>query len=133
MPDETDKGCQADNGSNEVAGAPQSQAELAENNADSTKLLGGCTGKGFMPGQSGNPGGRPKKPIADALRRALGSSETVDEFVAGILKAAKSGNPQAFTAIRDTIEGKPNQTLEHVGEDGGPIAVKVTFVKSDGK
>jgi hypothetical protein len=29
-----------------------------ENNAE--KRLGGITGKGFVPGQSGNPGGRPK-------------------------------------------------------------------------
>ena len=28
-----------------------------ENNG---KLLGGITGKGFMPGESGNPAGRPK-------------------------------------------------------------------------
>lgn len=31
-----------------------------QNNLETTKQLGGITGKGFMPGVSGNPGGRPK-------------------------------------------------------------------------
>ena len=31
-----------------------------ENNGATTEGLGGITGKGFRPGQSGNPGGRPK-------------------------------------------------------------------------
>lgn len=38
------------------------ESENVQNNAETTeKKLGGCTGKGFMPGQSGNPGGRPKR------------------------------------------------------------------------
>ena len=34
------------------------------------KLVGGVTGKGFKPGQSGNPNGRPKKEfcVPDILR-----------------------------------------------------------------
>ena len=38
-----------------------------ENNEKTTKL-GGITGKGFMPGQSGNPGGRPRNPLKDFSR-----------------------------------------------------------------
>lgn len=42
--------------------ANSEQSENVANNAQTTgKKLGGCTGKGFMPGQSGNPSGRPKK------------------------------------------------------------------------
>lgn len=33
------------------------------------KLLGGITGKGFMPGQSGNPSGRPKNTLKDYVRK----------------------------------------------------------------
>ncbi len=39
-----------------------------ENNTETTKKLGGITGKGFMPGVSGNPGGRPKTPLKDFTR-----------------------------------------------------------------
>ena len=39
--------------------------ETVENKQQSTKMLGGITGKGFMPGQSGNPGGRPRNPLKD--------------------------------------------------------------------
>uniref|UniRef100_A0A6M3J5U3 DUF5681 domain-containing protein n=1 Tax=viral metagenome TaxID=1070528 RepID=A0A6M3J5U3_9ZZZZ len=41
-----------------------------ENNKKTTegKLLGGVTGKGFMPGVSGNPGGRPKNTIKSFLQ-----------------------------------------------------------------
>ncbi len=44
-----------------------------QNNAESTgKQIGGITGKGFLPGQSGNPGGRPKRPyLTDATEEML--------------------------------------------------------------
>jgi hypothetical protein len=32
-----------------------------EDNNERPKMLGGITGKGFMPGQSGNPTGRPNE------------------------------------------------------------------------
>lgn len=40
-----------------------------ENNEIATKKLGGVTGKGFMPGVSGNPGGRPKNTMKEYLSR----------------------------------------------------------------
>lgn len=42
-----------------------------ENNAETTKKPGGVTGKGFMPGQSGNPGGRPKDTLKAFIAREL--------------------------------------------------------------
>lgn len=45
------------------------------NNAETTpkpeKMLGGITGKGFMPGQSGNPTGRPKKQFLSEMADEL--------------------------------------------------------------
>lgn len=41
------------------------------NNENSTKMLGGITGKGFMPGQSGNPSGRPKGTLKDYVRKVF--------------------------------------------------------------
>lgn len=39
------------------------------NNEETTKMLGGVTGKGFMPGVSGNPNGRPKNTMKDYISR----------------------------------------------------------------
>jgi len=40
---------------------PSLNSNVNNNEEITPKKLGGCTGKGFMPGQSGNPSGRPKK------------------------------------------------------------------------
>lgn len=93
------------------------------NNAETTeKKIGGVTGKGFKPGQSGNPTGRPKStPITDALRKALANPKQAEAFVKGILKEARKGNSKAFAAVADRLEGKPAQSHELTGKDGRGI------------
>ena len=49
--------------------------DVAHNEPATTKLLGGITGKGFMPGQSGNPTGRKKKPLTEALEQVFTPAE----------------------------------------------------------
>lgn len=88
----------------------------------------------WQPGQSGNPSGRPRKPITDRLLERLAAEDnTLADMVEAMLKAAKSGDVAAFNSIRDTVEGKPKQRIEHTGEDGAPIdaCIKIEFVKPD--
>ena len=77
--------------------------ELVSNNGETTQL-GGVTGRGFMPGKSGNPSGRPKG-IAKAVREACGGDPTV--LVEGLLAIARGdgagGEPaRAADQIRAT-------------------------------
>src|SRR5580698_1544608 len=89
------------------------------------KMLGGVTGKGFMPGQSGNPSGRPRKglltncykavieqPLPEDLRMGLKLPEgaTYGEAIAlGQARAAIKGKTDAAREIGDRLEGKARQ------------------------
>jgi hypothetical protein len=85
--------------------------------------------KPWKRGQSGNPGGRPRKlRLTDAARDWL---EQVDEktgltnamlCASALGKKARKGSPEAFKAIGDRAEGKPAQSIEVVTEHGlGPV------------
>lgn len=85
--------------------------------------------KPWKPGQSGNPGGRPKKlPITDTIREALakdmGDGKTAADVIVGVLvEAAKKGDITAIREIADRAEGKPIQVSQLQGPGGGPIAI----------
>lgn len=57
---------------------PMAANEPVQNNRPAT---GGATGKGFKPGKSGNPGGRPKG-LASRVREAAPADELADYFAA---------------------------------------------------
>jgi hypothetical protein len=91
--------------------------EVVGNNEKSTeKLLGGITGKGFMPGESGNPSGRPKrKPITELYERILNDPEALAELEQSVRKALKKGQMAMVLQLRemtDRVEGKVTQTIE---------------------
>jgi hypothetical protein len=46
-----------------------SSGGVEEQRPSNGRRLGGCTGKGFKPGQSGNPGGRPRSDVASLARQ----------------------------------------------------------------
>ena len=114
----------------------------------------------WQPGQSGNPKGRPPKPsLRQALERSLRKAEskaesglllravddeglptgpllrspTVDELAAEWLKLALNGDRdamRALTELRDTLDGKPTQRVEHTGADGGDITISASDVRA---
>jgi hypothetical protein len=95
--------------------------------------------KPFPPGQSGNPGGRPKTepithryrmlaelPLPEARRKHLGLPKGAtygDALCLAQLDEAIEGSTSAAREIGDRLEGKPKQRLELTGEDGEPVEI----------
>lgn len=84
----------------------------------------------FMPGQSGNPGGRPKKGVSirECLRTAMadvleipqkdGSVKRVTkgEFLSSkLFQVASTGDLTAIKMCLDHVDGPPAQQIEHSG------------------
>lgn len=87
--------------------------------ARTTKKLGGVTGKGFLPGKSGNPAGRPRGSfsIVERIKHIWSEHpEQFESFVAGVLK-----DKSLRREIIHQIDGKPKQAIELAGEDGPRI------------
>lgn len=96
------------------------QPGVANNEQSTEKLLGGCTGKGFLPGQSGNPSGRPKKrPISEIYERIMENPENVGLIEAAVLKTILAGKMAAQLTLKEMaerIEGKVTQPVDVNGE-----------------
>jgi hypothetical protein len=95
--------------------------------AGQQRRLGGVTGKGFKPGQSGNPSGRPKSAanLRDLLKRKYGEDgkvlvERLEAFSAGRDRKLAMASTELLLAY---LVGKPTQAMEHSGEGGGPLQV----------
>ena len=87
-------------------------------------------GKAFKPGQSGNPGGRPKLPEDVKHVRELArqyTQEAVDALVVTLKEGGHSARVAAANALLERGWGKPEQPI--TGPDGGPVqhSLKVIF------
>lgn len=85
----------------------------------------------FQPGQSGNPGGRPKKltrPLEKLLdEKVPGKSVTyAEEFAAKVLDRALKRSDFMAKEIFERIEGKVPQAI--TGADGGPVQFQVNVM-----
>ena len=92
------------------------------------KRAGGVTGKGFQPGVSGNPNGRPRTAkFSEAARGLLAeidarTGETNAEcLVRHCFKKAKQGSPRHLELLLAYVEGRPKQGVELSGPDGGAM------------
>lgn len=96
-----------------------------------------------MPGGApiGNQNARKSRLFEQAFIRAIkardleaGDGETLRKIADKILDLVlEKGDVQAFTAARDTLDGRPTQALEHSGPDGEPLptTINVKLTKPD--
>jgi hypothetical protein len=95
--------------------------------------LGGCTGRGFMPGRSGNPGGRPRgRSLTAILREALDREHpkhpgrTVGEVLVDVpLEVAERKDRRAILDIFNRLEGRAVQAVELSRPAGDTIPLSV--------
>lgn len=70
----------------------------------------------FRPGQSGNPGGRPKRtPVTDLYDEIMGDPEIVAELKEAIRKTLRSGKMAMVLQLKEMaerIEGKVTQPID---------------------
>jgi len=66
----------------------------------------------FQPGQSGNPGGRPKVDLAAEVARALFENDA-EAIYAVFQKVLRKGSPYAFQVLSDRAFGKMKETVAH--------------------
>jgi hypothetical protein len=76
---------------------------VVQKSARTTKI-GGVTGAGFKPGQSGNPGGRPKG-VARAVRHACGGSPSeLARLLFEIANDNTARNADRIAATRELLD-----------------------------
>lgn len=112
---------------------------ITENSGFNRGVVANLTAHQFKPGQSGNPGGRPKKlPITDylteqlamqipvemkervpqAFRRLYGEEATFGELLAfQVIAKAAEGDMKAMNAVLERVEGRVSQSVAVSGSE----------------
>jgi hypothetical protein len=113
------RACAAVPGDPTIRGMSDSRA-LPATRAQRGRGSGGVTGKGFRPGQSGNPNGTSRA----LLDFSAAAREHAPEYLQALLKSLKSSNwrerHSALGMLLDRSFGKPVQQL--TGADGQPVS-----------
>lgn len=107
--------------------------DVAKQPKKNGKLIGGVTGKGFKPGRSGNPAGRPKhKTLMEAIREKLlaeGANPSIEDIAAKYITAMNKGSFQHLKEYIDREQGKVPDRVANA--DGSNVRFDLTKLNSD--
>ena len=79
---------------------------------------------GFKPGQSGNPGGRPKKDMPAEIAYAIFQKDP-QKIIQAFWKQLLKGNAKVYAILAERGWGKSPQSIAIGGADGGPPKMEV--------
>lgn len=122
-----------------LGGVSQNSDTSAEEQRGSAKPR---RGRPFQPGQSGNPGGRPKGDLARLVRERTQDGKRLVDFWFDVLdnkvpglegEARVSDMQRASEVLAERGWGKAQQSVEHAGIEGGaPVVVEVVTLAKGG-
>jgi hypothetical protein len=85
----------------------------------------------WQPGQSGNPGGRPRtKQVRDALQKLV-NELGLEPAVKAIYAKASEGDVSAFREIADRLDGKVTDNVHTTGDVTINVTTGVPRAESD--
>lgn len=93
---------------------PISKRRVVQSNEKATKKPGGCTGKGFLPGKSGNPGGRKKKLITELYEEILADPKKREKIKEQMFKTMSSKGMAGVMERREGADRTEGKTPEEV-------------------
>ncbi len=89
----------------------------------------------FQPGQSGNPGGRPRNPFKDLIAKETRDGAEIVEKVLIVLRTSEKQSEvlEAAAWLRDTGWNKPVQGIQSVDGDGNDVQPAIFFTPAGKK
>lgn len=103
-----------------------------QNNPVTTKKPGGATGKGFKPGQSGNPGGRPPIPADIRIKAAKFTGRALERIVELIESSDERVAFMASKELLDRVHGRTAPIADDNGKDGR-VTINIVKLAADEK
>lgn len=96
-----------------------------------TTQHGGVTGRGFQPGQSGNPGGRPKG-LTRRVRELVGDNgEAIAQFMYEVMSDGGARTPDRLEAAKWLADRGFGRAVQALDIDVYPSSVDISHFSTD--
>jgi hypothetical protein len=95
-----------------------------------TTRVGGVTGAGFMPGQSGNPGGRPKG-LSRRVRELVGDDgQAIAQYMFTVLRDETQRTPDRMEAAKWLADRAFGRAVQALDIDVYPSSVDISHLST---